>query len=240
MSAFDIKNLILQKIGGCILQLPRDIYVLHFLIHVDEERKDIPTLSLCFNTLSELTNGEIDFSEECWNVACWKTDEIPIIGNNFRITAEALETTKMLTEWFAVNDCDYSKIEKDPLDEYYEYTTGYRVLSEMIQSITPEVKTMLRNINGFNVICLVGDFSFVPSDIERINSMNGDEIMPFVRYYQECSAVSNCHNIESGDFIHDFVQGAIEALEKIKVDYASEQDKSDQLSKAIEDFKNLL
>ena len=85
MPTLDIKNLILNKIKECVLQLPRDVYVIHFLIHVDEGKKDIPTLSLCFNTLSKLTNAKIDSSEECWNIACWETNEIPVIGNNFKI-----------------------------------------------------------------------------------------------------------------------------------------------------------
>ena len=140
MSAFDLKNYVLEKLKFYILQLPNDIYVLHFLIHIDEQKPNIPTLSLCYNTRSNLTNGVIDSDEACWNLACWNTNEIPVIGNNFKITNEAIETTQALKEWFVANNCNYSEIEKDPLDNFYEYTIGYRVLADTVRAIAPEIK----------------------------------------------------------------------------------------------------
>lgn len=244
MLTCNLEGYILEKIKSYIPQLPKDIYVLYYLIHVNEEGHDIPTLSLCFNTLSKLSNKKIDSDEACWNIAYWDTDEIPIIGNNFKITDESMKTTKMLKDWFDSNNCDYSKFEKDPLDSYYNYTVGYRVLSELVQKITPNVKEMLKKVHGSNVICLVGDFSFLPIDVERITAMNGTETMPFLRYYEDSiqnNSIEFSHDDAEGcDVVREFAHGAIEFFEKLKNDYKSEKEKNDQLDESIEYFKKIL
>ena len=184
-SGCNIKNFILAKTMEHIEEMPKDVYALYFFINTNEGSASVPTLALMYNTFSELGEDEIEPIEPCWNIACWDTDEFPIIGNNVKDTDEAEKTMKMLSEWFASNGYDSSKQIHDPINDYFECTVGYRVLSELIEEIAPEVKKISKEKFGRDVVLLFGEYSYLPSDVKKIVGINGDEAKPFIQYYEE-------------------------------------------------------
>ena len=66
--------------------MPRDVYALYFFINTNAGVTCVPTLSVLYNTLSELGESGVGAVETCWNIACWNTKEFPIIGNNVKDT----------------------------------------------------------------------------------------------------------------------------------------------------------
>ena len=183
-TTFDIKNYILEETLKSIENMPQDVYALYFFINTNEGFNAIPTLALMYNTLSELNESHITPTEECWNIAFWMIDEIPLIGNNVEDTPIAQKSTKMLSEWFSDNGYNVSTKELDPLDNCIEYTTGYRVISEIIEEIAPKVKAFFKQKFNNDVVLLFGEYSFMPSDIKKITSINGTDANIFLEYYE--------------------------------------------------------
>ncbi|MBE6576628.1 MAG: hypothetical protein E7653_00645 [Ruminococcaceae bacterium] len=182
---FDIKKFILDKTIEYINQMPKDVYVLYYFINTNEGTAKVPTLSLMYNTLSELGENGIEPNEISWNFACWNIEELPMIGDNINDSKEAEKSILMLSEWFESNGYDSSMIIKDPLDGYFEMTKAYFVLSEIIEKIAPEVKEVARNRFNREVVLLLGEYSYIPTDIMRIAAMNGIEAQPFITYCED-------------------------------------------------------
>ena len=172
-SGCNIKEFILEETIRSIKEMPRDVYALYFFINTNAGVTCVPTLSVLYNTLSELGESGVGAVETCWNIACWNTKEFPIIGNNVKDTEESERTIKMLSEWFTVNGYNGSEMTKDPLDDYFEYTVGYRVLSEIIEEIAPEVKKTTKNYFERDIVLLMGEYSYTPTDVKRITTING-------------------------------------------------------------------
>ena len=222
----NIKQFILKKTKECIEKMPQDVYAIHYFINTNEGFAAVPTLALMYNTLSEIDETGIEPIETCWNIACWYLDEFPIIGDNIQDTDEAEKTMRMLSQWFADNGYDSSKIEKDPIDDY-EYTVGYRVLSEMIEAIAPDVKIAAKETFGRDVVLLLGEYSYMPCDMKKIRAMNGEEALPFFAFCEEeRSNTSMDPSVlleDSGDDDdEEFSKIVLGFLEKLKEDSKSE------------------
>ena len=222
----DIKNFILDKTMEHIKEMPEDVYALYFFINTNEGSASVPTLALMYNTFSELGEDEIEPIEPCWNIACWDTDEFPIIGNNVKDTDEAEKTMKMLSEWFANNGYDSSEEIHDPLDDYFECTVGYRVLSEIIEEIAPDVKKVAKDRFGRDIVLLWGEYYYMPIDVKKIAAINGAEASMFIEYCEELSELSQKINNELiGDLemetAEDYEKIVLQFLENLKQDFNS-------------------
>ena len=222
-SVFDIKKFILEKTVNYIQEMPLNVYALYYFINAKEGSAKVPTLSLMYNTLGEIGKVGIEPVEACWNIAFWETGEFPIIGNNEKTTSESKRTRKMLSEWFSTNGYNSLEIESDPFDDSFEHTVGYRVLSEVIEEIAPEVKKAAKDHFQRDVVLLLGEYSYMPMDYQRITAMNGVEANAFIEYYEKME--------ESNDFVdpsmiegrecEDYGKIFSEFIEKIKEKYKS-------------------
>ena len=96
---------------------------------------------------------------------------------------------------------------------------------------------MLKELYGCNVICLIGDLSFIPSDIERIVAINDQDVEPFIQYFDDDSSGSESPSMESDHVAVEFAQDAIELFEKLKKDFEFDEEKLELISEAIEKFK---
>lgn len=213
---FDIKNFILSQTLKSIQNLPQDVYALYFFISTNEGFNGIPTLDLMYNTLSRIDKACITPTENCWNIAYWDTDEIPLIGNN----SVDSPSVKILSEWFTNNGYNSAKIEHDQSDDFFEYTTGYRVLSEIIEEIAPNVKTFFEKKFNHKAVLLLGEYSYMPCDVKRIASINGDEANLFFQYYENIEnsieeTQNNMTNLEDEDYKEIFSQ----FIQKVKADF---------------------
>jgi hypothetical protein len=206
-SNYNIKKFILDKTIEYIQEMPQDVYALYYFINTNEGAADVPTLALMYNTLSELGEDEIEPTEMSWNIACWNTEEFPIIGNNEKETEEAKKSISLLSEWFIRNGYDSSKKIKDPLDDYFETTEGYRILSEIIEKIAPDVKKVSKNHFKRDVVLLLGEYSYMPTDVRTIESMNGIEANSFKEYYDKTLCCNEeLNRTEEDSFKEDYDQ----------------------------------
>lgn len=225
-SGCDIKKFILEKTVEYIKEMPNDVYALYFFINTQEGTAQVPTLALMYNTLSELGEDIPKPIEPCWNIAFWYTDECPIIGNNAEDTNEAKKTMNMLSEWFSVNGYDSAQIEDDPNDDYFECTMGYRILSEMIEEIAPDLKKVFKDKFGRDIVLLLGEYSYTPVDVKKISAINGNAAQIFLEYYEEMTDLSEDFNTALLDSLGDnddqnYDKVVLEFLKKIKEDYKS-------------------
>ena len=222
-SVCDIKKFILEKTVDYIQEMPLDVYALYYFINAKEGNAKVPTLSLMYNTLSEIGEVGIEPVEACWNIAFWETDELPIIGNNEKTTSESKRTGKMLSEWFSTNGYNSLEIESDPFDDSFEHTVGYRVLSEIIEEIAPDVKKAAKDHFQRDVVLLLGEYSYMPMDYQRITAMNGVEANAFIEYYEKMEDSNDFVDLSmiEGRECEDYGKIFSEFIEKIKEKYKS-------------------
>jgi hypothetical protein len=166
--------------------MPIDTYGIRFSVSDGSAESDlnVPNVYLLYCTLGEFLDGNLK-SNELFGSQDWQ--EIPIIGGiGDDVTDESYKEIGMLYDWFVTNGCDYKKREIDPMDlmGVHEKYVGERILLDIIEELAPKIKQAAKETFGREILMLLGGDIFRPSDIKRIERINGKEAESFLRYHE--------------------------------------------------------
>lgn len=182
----NLKSYLFEKIKPIIENWDEEsIYAISFFVHENMINSSIPTFSISYNTEGDCDNASL-LSEERWNYAFWRQDEIEIIGDE--------ASTNILLQWYQENNIkDVGYEDEDSMyDEDSEYIgkgpNGYYDLLKVVADVAKELHEQKIIINTFKreLPILIHDleYAWYIKDITREGNPNG-EAQNFIEFLEE-------------------------------------------------------
>lgn len=133
----DLKEYIFNKVEPIIRKWDEEgIYAVSFFVHENMSNNSIPTFSISYNTEADCDDTSV-LSEERWNYAFWRQDEIEVIGDE--------ASTATLLQWYKDNGIENIGFEDEDTmyDDEGEYIgkgpTGYYELAQVVSAVAKEL-----------------------------------------------------------------------------------------------------
>lgn len=182
----DLKEYIFNKVEPIIRKWDEEgIYAVSFFVHENMSNDSIPTFSISYNTEDDCDDTSV-LSEERWNYAFWRQDEIEIIGNQ--------KSTATLLQWYTDNGIENIGFEDEDTmyDDEGEYIgkgpNGYYELAQVVSEVAKELheQQVISNTFKKELPIIVHDLEYSWFMIELTKEANpGGEADTFLAFCEE-------------------------------------------------------